>query len=136
MANSLASLFRSPIDDFHVDSLIGATTTGCGPGPSAGKSSSAPPPAKAAPPHVHECDISFVDVAISRSGGTTRQLTIPAASNQKGGQTRIDVLANLRKDLPGSKAKDTTQLSLTVVAFASCSCSKHPLLTVTPASSG
>ena len=60
----------------------------------------------------------------------------PAASNQKGGQTRIDVLANLRKDLPGSKAKDTTQLSLTVVAFASCSCSKHPLLTVTPASSG
>lgn len=136
MANSLASLFPSPIDDFHVDSLIGATTTGCGLGPSAGKSSSAPLPAKAAPPPVHECDISFVDVAISRPGGTTRQLTIPAASNQKGAQTRIDVLANPRKDLPGSKAQDTTQLSLTVVAFASCSCSKHSLLTAPPAAGG
>lgn len=86
--------------------------------------------AEAAVP-IHECDLSSVMLTLTRTGAPTRFL-IFSDPDKAGGDMRIDVLAHPRKEIKGTKPEDTTQLSLSVSKYASCSATKHPLLTVTP----
>ena len=126
MNNNLPAAFRAPIERFPADSQVGSTTTSC-PGGTQQLSS------KPLPPPVAECDIVGVEVTLSRPGAPPRTLLIPNASGKPGGQTRIEVLANPRKDIAGSRPADTTQLKIVVKPFASCGASKHPTLEVRPA---
>ena len=128
MSNNLPAAFRAPLERFAVDSQVGCTTMGC-PGPGGSQQLASKP----LPAPVAECDIVCVEVTLTRPGAAPRTLLIPNASGKPGGQSRIEVLANPRKEIAGSRPLDTTQLKIVVKPFASCGASKHPNLNVKPA---
>jgi hypothetical protein len=129
MGSNVTSLIGDLDEEFSADSDLSALSQSC---PASNSSTAA---LGNYPPFTRECDISMVEVTVTRGKDAPRKILIPDASNKRGGSVRVDVLANPKKNLPGTSAAVLTKLDVVVTSYATCSGSKHPFLTVNPASS-
>lgn len=80
---------------------------------------------------VRECDLEAVRVVIKR-GSVTRDFIVPVRQGEAAGSTIIDVLASPLRAVKGSMPRDTSTIEFTISQYATCSGSKHPLLSLTP----